>query len=285
MLTGMATSAQTVSKQEIIFGNCLAIMTQLAAASIDVIVTSPPYNIGISYKTYDDNLPREAYLTWLKKVKKHLARVLKVDGSFFLNVGSTNSDPWIALDVAAAFRNKFVLQNHIIWVKSISISDSSFGHFKPIPSRRYLNQNYEHVFHFTKSGAVEVDRLAIGVPFKDKTNITRWGHPVDRRCGGNVWFIPYKTVQTKAQKYNHPTGFPIELPVRCMLLHGKKNLVVLDPFLGTGTTLVAAEKLGHRGIGIEIDAEYVSIAIARLRAEIAAAENQSDNGQPLRVAR
>ena len=62
--------------------------------------------------------------------------------------------------------------------------------------RRYLNHTHEHVFHFTKEGAVPLDRLAVGVPFKDKSNIARWGHARDRRCAGDVWFIPYETIRS-----------------------------------------------------------------------------------------
>jgi site-specific DNA-methyltransferase (adenine-specific) len=128
-----------------------------------------------------------------------------------------------------------------------------------------LNNNHESIFHFTNTGKVPLDRLAIGVPFKDKSNIARWGHARDRRCVGNVWFIPYKTVRSKAQKFDHPAGFPVELPTRCIKLHGGKNITVLDPFAGTGSTLVAAEKLKCRGIGIEIDGDYSATAVERLR--------------------
>ena len=120
-------------------------------------------------------------------------------------------------------------------------------------------------FHFTKFGRVQLDRLAIGVPFKDKTNIARRGHKRDKRCAGNVWFIPYKTVQSKAQKFYHPAGFPVALPERCIKLHGKESAVVLDPFLGSGSTLVAAIQLGCSGIGIEIDTKYAQISTARLK--------------------
>src|SRR3954468_10590142 len=138
------------------------------------------------------------------------------------------------MEVAGALRDVFVLQNHILWVKSISIGDTTVGHFKPITSRRYLNHNHEAIFHFTKTGAVELDRLAIGEPFKDKSNIVRWGHKRNRRCAGDVWFIPYPTVRSKAQKFDHPAGFPVALPERCIRLHGVRSARVLDPFLGTG---------------------------------------------------
>lgn len=190
--------------------------------------------------------------------------MLTDEGAFFLNVGCTNADPWVAMDVAGAFREAFVLQNNIAWVKSVSIGDDTVGHFKPITSKRYLNNNHESVFHFTKGGAVEIDRLAVGVPFKDKSNIGRWGHARDRRCAGNVWFVPYETVRSKAQKFDHPAGFPPGLPERCIKLHGVEDAVVLDPFLGAGSTLVAAARLGCEGLGFEIDPQYAAAAVARL---------------------
>lgn len=255
---------RAIGRQQIICGDCIEALASIPPSSVDLVVTSPPYNIGVAYRSYHDRKPREQYIAWLASVGKSLKRVLKQTGALFLNVGSTGSDPWIAMDVAAAFREAFVLQNHITWVKSVSIGDDTFGHFKPITSHRYLNSNHEAVFHFTKTGSVAVDRLAVGVPFKDKSNIARWGHKRDKRCAGNVWFIPYRTVQSKAQKFDHPAGFPVELPERCIKLHGVEDAAVLDPFLGTGSTLIAAENLGCAGVGIEIDKHYAETAFNRL---------------------
>jgi site-specific DNA-methyltransferase (adenine-specific) len=264
----MPKTVWTVGDQTIYQGDCLKLLLVLDADSIDVVVTSPPYNIGIAYNSYADQRPRAEYLDWLAKIGRELARVLKPNGSFFLNVGGTGSDPWITMDVAGAFRNTFVLQNHIVWVKSISVGDDTAGHFKPISSKRFLNNNHEAVFHFTKTGSVEIDRLAVGVPYKDKSNIGRWNHAkADRRCAGNTWFVPYETVRSKAQKFDHPAGFPISLPDRCIRLHGVEHAIVLDPFLGAGTTLVAAERLGCSGIGFELDVDYARTAAARLRAD------------------
>jgi site-specific DNA-methyltransferase (adenine-specific) len=255
----------SVGDQKVILGDCLEALAKVPAKSVDVVLTSPPYNIGVAYKCYQDRKPRDVYLDWLAAVGDELRRVMSDDGSFFLNMGSTNSDPWIAQDAASVFRRTFVLQNHILWVKSISIGDDTVGHFKPITSRRYLNHNHETIFHFTKEGVVEIDRVGVGVPFKDKSNIARWGHATDKRCAGNVWFLPYKTVKSRAQKFDHPAGFPVSLPDRCIRMHGKGPLTVLDPFLGAGTTLVAAEFLGCRGIGIEVDPYYARTAVERLR--------------------
>lgn len=254
-----------VDKQEIIIGDCGAVLPEMEPASIDVVITSPPYNLGMNYRSYNDSRPRDDYLAWMREVGNAIARVMKPSASFFLNLGGTNTDPWIMMEVANVMRDKFVLQNHIIWVKSISVGDDSHGHFKPISSRRFLNHLHESVYHFTLDGEVPIDRLAVGVPFKDKTNIGRRGHAQDRRCAGNVWFVPYQTVQSKHDKFNHPSSFPVELATRCIKLHGVSDAVVLDPFLGSGSTLVAAAQLGYRGIGIEIDPMYAERAAHRLQ--------------------
>ena len=269
--TGAPSGPRTVwdlGPHRIFLGDCLDVLRGLPPESVDVIVTSPPYNIGVAYKSYNDRKPREAYLGWLADVGRQVKRVMRPDASFFLNVGSTSSDPWIAQDVAEVMRPLFFLQNHIVWVKSISIGDDTVGHFKPITSGRFLNHNHEAIFHYTKTGAVAVDRVAVGVPFKDKSNITRWGHKTDRRCAGNVWFLPYNTVKSRSQKFDHPAGFPVSLPERCIKLHGKENANVLDPFLGAGTTLVAAQRLGCSGVGIEVDQQYVKTSLERIKNEI-----------------
>ena len=235
----------------------------------DVIVTSPPYNISMGYNSYKDNLPYSKYLDWLNDVFTETKRVLKDDGSFFLNVGSTCKEPTRAMDVCKIALDHFKLQNDIIWVKSISIDQTSYGHFKPINSERYLNQTHESIYHFTKAGDLPIDRLGIGVPYQHKSNIDRWKHTgkKDLRCRGNVWFIPYKTVTSKKV---HPAGFPPLLPEFCIKLHGfRSDLRVLDPFLGAGSTLVACKKLGIvNGSGIELDPFYCKVAEENLDASI-----------------
>ena len=257
-----------VGRHTIIQEDCLVAFEAIPEGSVDVVVTSPPYNLKIGYGSYKDNLPRDAYLDWISELASKIHTVLKINGSLFLNVGSTGLDPWIVSDVSDRFRALFQLQNHIVWVKSISIESDTVGHFKPINSKRFLNNNHEAILHFTKTGEVPLDRLAVGVPYKDKTNVSRWDHAkADLRCAGNTWFIPYETVRSKSQKFNHPAGFPVALPERCIRLHGVTGAIVLDPLMGTGTTLVAAARLGCIGIGFEIDPDYVRVALERLSAE------------------
>jgi site-specific DNA-methyltransferase (adenine-specific) len=250
--------------QRIVIGDCLHVLTTLPDRSVDVIVTSPPYNIGVSYRSHQDNQPTAAYLEWLGEVAKALRRVLKDEGSLFLNADGCARLPWRGYEIGRVFSGHFCLQNEITWVKAITIGDQSRGHFKPIRSARYLNRTAEKLFHFTKKGDVAIDRLAVGVPYADKRNIRRWkAARGDLRCGGNTWFLPYKTVRSKAEKFDHPAGYPVELPEVCLRLVGSRG-TVLDPFAGCGTTLVAAQRLGMSGLGIEIDEMYAAQALSRL---------------------
>jgi site-specific DNA-methyltransferase (adenine-specific) len=247
-------------------GDCLDILPTLAAASVDVVVTSPPYNLNIAYSRYRDQREEADYLDWLTRVAVALKRVMRPDASFFLNISGSSSQPWLPFELIVRLRPFFVLQNHITWIKSIATATDSVGHHKPVRGARYLNHAHEHIFHLTHDGDVQLDRLAVGVPFKDKSNIARRGHAGDLRCRGNTWFIPYDTVQTKAQKFNHPGTFPLALPQWCIRMHGKPGAVVLDPFMGTGTTLLAARVEGASSIGIELDPAYVATARSRLAA-------------------
>jgi len=236
-------------------GDCVEGMRTLPEASVDLVVTSPPYNLGIGYESYHDRLSPDAYLAWSLEWAGEVRRLLKPDGSFFLNVGAVPADPWMPHELALALRPLFVLQNTIHWIKSITVEPRggeplSVGHFKPINSKRFLNDCHEFVFHFTKSGRVPVDRLAVGVPYADKSNISRWAHTGgrDKRCRGNNWFIPYETIVSRDLDRPHPATFPVELAKKCIALHGGEpaDLTLLEPFLGIGNAAVAA---GEAGVG------------------------------------
>jgi len=248
--------------------DCIEGLKKLEANSIDVVVTSPPYNIGVNYGLHDDNLPFEEYLDWMEELGEELSRVLKQEGSLFFNIGDKPSDSFRSMDVAKRIAKFFKLQNTIHWVKHIDIlrdeapnlkENISVGHYKPVNSQRFLNNCHEYIFHFTLSNKVKVDKLANGVPYADKSNIGRWkSAKQDKRARGNMWFIPYKTVQSKKE---HPAAYPVELPKRCIKLHGvEDDLKVLDPFMGSGSTAIAAKQLNCNYIGFEIDQEYVKIS-------------------------
>lgn len=311
--------------------DCIDWMNSQTEKSIDCIITSPPYNLDIKYGKYQDDLPRESYLKWLHDIAVATKRVLKDNGQLFLNVGYSNVDPWVAMDVAQVFRNVFVLQNNFTWVKHIAVNDQGYGQYKPIASDRFSSATTESIFHFTKNGDVKVDRLAIGqrnkgegykypelysesrhiatqrrkaarkLKFKNWTDIKDNGSqeqlqefetyltelleknpydPEKKKCIGNAWYIPYTPTSKLAKEAGasndtgsrekgrggHPATYPEGLPTQCIKYSGiPKGSVVYDPFIGTGTTIVSAIKLGMHGIGTDIDQGYLSFAEDRLK--------------------
>ncbi len=281
--------------------DCITGMSQLTNESVDLVVTSPPYNLGIDYRQYSDRQDRQSYLDWCARWSTQIRRILRSKGSFFLNVGSAPSNPMLPHQIVIELTSAsggFFLQNTIHWIKSIAIEDlcsrrpvgdatrgrqtrqrsashreaatavRSHGHFKPINSKRFLNDCHEYIFHFTKTGRGELDRLALGVPYQDKSNIARWSHTrgSDLRCRGNTWFIPYETIQSRAKERPHPATFPVQLAEWCIKLHGVSRIeTMLDPFLGIGNSAVAARRCGvKKFIGFEIDEAYLAEAKRRI---------------------
>ena len=272
-------------------GDCLEVLAALPSGSVQTIVTSPPYNLGIAYSSYDDRLPRAEYLEWTGRWVAAAARTLDPAGSLFLNVGGKPTDPWTALDVAQAVRPHLHLQNTLHWIKSIAIdreaagaasrlpADLAIGHYKPINSQRFVNDCHEFVFHFTPGGRTPLDRLALGVPYQDESNVTRWrAAGGGRRCRGNTWFLPYDTIQDRRKDRPHPATFPTELPEYCLRLHGLARITqAADPFLGLGSTAVACAQLGISFTGIEVDEGYLKEAVARTEAALADAASRVEH--------
>ena len=265
-------------------GDAVDILNSLKPGSIDAIVTSPPYNLGIRYRTYDDGRPRAEYLDWTGEWVQAAKSALSKQGSLFLNVGAKPKDPWTALDVAQAVRPHLELQNIIHWVKSIAIEkalagsraglddDLAVGHYKPINSIRFLNDCHEFVFHFSPTGSTAIDRRAVGVKYQDQSNVTRWKQAGSGlRCRGNTWFLPYDTIQSRDKERPHPATFPWRLPAYCLKLHGLKRIrMAADPFLGLGSSAVACASLGLNFVGIELDEHYLREAISRTKEALSA---------------
>ena len=263
-------------------GDCLDVLSQLPERSVDVVVTSPPYNLGVRYRSYDDTMPRHEYLKWTEEWIQRVKRLLTAEGSLFLNVGAKPTDPWTAIDVAQAVRPHLQLQNTIHWIKSIAIEkalagaranladDLAVGHYKPINSRRFVHDCHEFVFHFSATGDTPLDRTAVGVRYQDQSNVGRWqGAASGVRCRGNTWFIPYETIQSREKDRPHPATFPPKLPEMCIRLHGLDRVtLVADPFLGLGSTAVACADLNKSFIGVEMDSGYLEQAVERTRAAI-----------------
>lgn len=329
-MPGSKLEKETTMTYELHLGDCISWMNAQEEQSINCIITSPPYNLDIKYGKYADDLPRESYLKWLHDVAVAIKRVLTDDGHLFLNVGYSNVDPWVAMDVAQIFRQTFVLQNNFTWVKHIAVNDQGYGQYKPISSDRFSSATTESIFHFTKTGDVRVDRLSIGQRNKAegykypelysearyistarrkisrKLKYTNWTefknnateeqkinfnlqlaeylkkNPYDadkKKCIGNAWYIPYTPTSKLAKEAGaendtgsrekgrggHPATFPEGLPIQCIKYSGiTENSTVYDPFIGTGTTIIAAVKIGMKGVGTDIDQSYLDFAKNRI---------------------
>lgn len=268
--------------------DCLQGMRQMADQSIDLAVTSPPYNLGIKYDTYKDKADRSEFIAWCLEWATELKRVMSDQASFFLNVGAAPKNPLLPHQLLLALtegssdeKPLFTLQNTFHWIKSISVETKqgetiSAGHFKPINSPRYVNDCHEYVFHLTKTGDIPLARKAAGVPYVYKSNISRWGHTdgEDKRCRGNTWFIPYDTIQSRSKERPHPATFPVGLVEQCIRIHGKGAATrMLDPFNGIGTSAIAAHRMKIKSYsGFDIDEGYLATSHERLGAEIEQAQ-------------
>ncbi len=266
-----------------------AMPRRIEPGSVDVVVTSPPYNLGTAYREYRDDIPRSDYLDWTRSWVARVRDAMSDTASLFLNVGSKPLDPWVPFEIAEVIRPLLSLQNVIHWVKSIAIDkkdvgaygkitdDIAVGHYKPINSPRFLNDCHEYVFHFTKGGDAPLDRLAVGVPYQDKSNVARWKNASGGlRCRGNTWFLPYETIMNRDRDRPHPASFPVALPEMCIRLHGlERTRRVLDPFTGIGATAVACARLGCAFVGFDIDGEYLSVAARRIREELTRLREQA----------
>ena len=234
-------------KQNIILNeDCLPGLSKLPDNSCDICITSPPYKHEDGYNP-----------VLISSIFYQIHRVLKNNSLFFMNFGHLANFKFRPFDVCdMAICRGFTLNDTIIWVKN---------HFTPLQGNKRLNNLTEFIFLLYKGDMPDLDRLAIGVPYTDKSNAARFSGGRDLRCGGNVWNIKYPTITKKEQRL-HKDGFPVELPERCLKLSAlPKGSVVLDPFMGAGSTALAAKNLGMNYVGFERNEEYYKISIERLK--------------------
>lgn len=250
-------------------GDCLEVMKELEDGSVDCVVTSPPYNFNMNYGRYKDNLSYDSYLEIMNDVFKEIRRLLSPKGHFFLNVGFNSKNPWLAMDIASLLRSDFILRDNICWVKAIQENEQVRGHSQVTPSKRHLMKSWEHVFHFVLDDSVLLSENS-HIPLNEKyreVNKKRYGK--DTRKPIDSWFVPYETIgcwgnkTKKDTKANHPAIYPEKLVEMCLDMCDDVDMV-LDPFVGTGTTAVVCSKRKIDCIGIDIDEEYLSLAKERI---------------------
>jgi len=191
-------------------GDSFEVLDRLSPGSVSAIVTSPPYNLGIRYRTYDDTLPRAKYLEWTNEWVRRAATALAPDGSLFLNVGQSQPTrgprsvwrrrpgPTSRSRTPSTGSSRIAIEKALAGARAGLQDDLAVGHYKPINSQRFLHDCHEFVFHFTPSGSTPLDRQAVGVKYQDQSNVGRWRTAASGvRCRGNTWFIPYETIQSR----------------------------------------------------------------------------------------
>ena len=250
--------------------DCLAWMQQQADATIDIIVSSPPYNRGIKYNSYTDQ--RTDYLNWQQQVWTEACRILKPTGHLFLNIAGNSRDPFLAYEVAKLV--PWRVQNNISWAKAIEFKGHIYGRSTVnINSKYVLPHGHETVWHFTQQGQTLISLTQSAVPYRPEfaeDNAKRTGRTT--RPTTTCWHIPYETTgymgknakELKGDK-GHPAIFPRDLVRHCLNVAGAQpGQTVYDPFGGTGTTIVVAKEMGLNGITTEIDVDYYNFIKGRI---------------------
>jgi site-specific DNA-methyltransferase (adenine-specific) len=267
---------------DLINDDVLRALPRFHSESVDVVMTSPDYNLGVKYKASQKVKELQDYLAWASAWGREVMRVLKPGGSFFLNIAGSPARPLLPFQVLLAFSEFAVLQNTFHWIKAITIRKEglfdaklrpidpliSVGHFKPLSTNRYVNDQHEYVFHFSKEGKAKLNRTAIGVPYADKSNIKRWEATggTDIRCRGNTWFIPYKTIQNRNKQRPHPATFPPELAEYAFKIAGVgPESTCMDIFVGLGNAGIGASRCNAgRFIGIDLEPYYIEESQQRI---------------------
>jgi len=231
--------------------DCRDILPSLPDNSMDLVVTSPPYNVGIKYLSYDDNLPFTEYINLLDTFICCCKRLLKPDGRFTCVVpGGIGRDPYIAIgyEVLNLCKQYFQLRGTIIWYKGLMHGKTAWGSWSS-PSNPGLRDMSELIVIAHSEEATK--------RIKGETDLTPHQFMI---YSNDIWFI-----SPISNRDRHPSGFPDELATRLIQFYSYKKETVLDPFLGSGTTCYCAKKLNRYSIGIEIEEKYCEIAANRCR--------------------
>ncbi len=225
-------------------------MSELPNESVHLMITSPPYNVG---KEYDDDLSLEEYLGLLKSVFKETYRVLVNGGRVCINVANVGRKPYIPLHshiIKIMSELGFLMRGEIIWDKSASAGTSTaWGSWKSA-SNPTLRDVHEYILIFSKGTYSRQKNDKKDTVTKDEfLEYTK-----------SIWSFPAES----AKRIGHPAPFPIELPLRLLKFYTFEGDIVLDPFMGSGQTAIAAIKTGRNYEGYDINREYCKLAEERI---------------------
>jgi site-specific DNA-methyltransferase (adenine-specific) len=231
--------------------------------SVDLAFTSPPYNVG---KDYEDDISLEAYLAMIKNVAKEVYRVLTPGGRYVVNVANLGRKPYIPMhayfyQVHTAV--KFLPMGEIIWQKAEGANGScAWGSWMSAQAPR-LRDLHEYLLVFAKGDYRRPDKGVSDITKEEFMEATL-----------SVWHIPAES----AKRVGHPAPFSIPLAARVIRLYSYVQDVVLDPFVGSGTTCVAAKMLGRHYAGFDVNPDYILLANTRLAGVMGSNANTGDEG-------
>lgn len=238
-------------------------------SSVHLIITSPPYNVGTAYKSHNDTMPLIDYLAFLEQVWKECDRVLVSGGRICVNVpAGTGRKPYLPLAdyIREGIEKYFSLRGIIVWDKGTSGGRTTWGSYRQ-PSNPVLRDTTERIIVANKGepgqglkipdSAKGKDDKGIFSPFLKDGNLFR-------ELTQDHWQV---SPESKA-RVKHPAPFPVAIPERLIQLYAYPNATVMDPFAGSGTTGVAAIKLGCKCHLVEIDHDYCEIAVQRCADEL-----------------
>jgi modification methylase len=227
-------------------------MCELPEDSVHLMVTSPPYNVG---KEYDENLSLEEYLEFLNRVWREVYRVLVPGGRACVNIANLGRKPYIPLHayiIQGMIEIGFLMRGEIIWNKASSASPSTAWGSWCSPANPTLRDIHEYILIFSKAG------FSRKPPHQRLSTISREEF---LELTKSVWTFP----AVRAKQVGHPAPFPIELPYRLIQLYTYEGEIILDPFMGSGQTAIAALQTDRNYIGYEVDNEYVNLAHKRIQ--------------------
>jgi modification methylase len=233
--------------ENLMLGDCLEVMRTIETDSVDCIVTSPPYNkkgligkvnpgnqvwkkFNIDYESYGDDLSEKDYHIWMIEVLNEMKRIIKPTGSIFFNHKLRRHKNKLHLPTDFISKSDLNVYQLIVWNRLSS----------PNIRKDVLLPCTEHIYWLTK-----------GKPNVFKDNL-------DKKFQSEVWEI------NADRNTKHPAPFPKQLVENCILLTTEKDNLVLDPFLGSGTSAIVSKKLGRNFIGIEIDEKYLELSKSEL---------------------
>ena len=241
-------------------GDCQEILKNLDGESLDLVVTSPPYNIG---KEYESPLELVDYVSWCSSWMTQLFPLVRQEGSFWLNLGY----------VPIEGKGKAVPLPYLLWDKSpfFMIQEVVWNYGAGVAARRSFSPRNEKLLWFVKDQAsyyFDLDSVRdpdVKYPNQKKNGVLKC-NPLGKNPS-DVWHIKKVTSgagRASSERTPHPAQFPEEMVDRVIRSCSKPSGLVLDPFMGSGSTAVAARKAGRPCIGIELKAEYLDLAVQRL---------------------